>query len=232
MERKQCCNRIPHSERAFFFKVPHPALLPKPKQAYGLQLHSWIYVFGVPARRRKSTRSDSQPRDALSLLFSFPALQPFMPCREHAPPKQYLHGDSLYIDQPSRCASAVCPFFFFSPSTFLFCLYLRGLWTMTTVVRRQQTRGSPLRGLRSPRQHSWLYKHWPRSAPAYQRISQEVQKAFLLCCYCCCYSSGCQPASVYRWKQVHLLRLLPPPIQADRNRTQPLYIHTHNRATP
>lgn len=82
-------------------------------------------------------------------------------------------------------------------------------WFFETVTRverqHQQIRGFPPHGLQSPRQHSWVDKHWAR---AYQRISQEVWKVFLLCCCRRCYSSGCQPGSVYRWKQVRLLYLL------------------------
>lgn len=125
-------------------------------------------------------------------------------CNNSCPVERTLHPNRitmvtqiLYIDQPLRCVSVCLSFFH---------LYLTGLWTVTTFERyRQQIRGFLLYGLWSPRQQ---WKHWPRLEPAYQRISQEVLKAFLGCCYCCCYSSGCQPASVYRWEQVHLLHLL------------------------
>lgn len=196
-ERKQCRNHIPHSERGLNIQ---PSLSLTNINKLTVFIHSWIYVFGFPARKCKSTSSDSKARDALS-LFCLCQL-----CSHSCPVKCTLHPNTvsmvthiLDIDQHLRCACVL-----FS------LLYLSSLWTVTS----QQIRGFPFTA--SVAQTTFLSRQ--TLAQPYQRISQELHKAFLPCWYCCCYSSGCQPVSVYGWKQVH--RQYYP---LARNRSQCLY---------
>lgn len=89
---KRCVAITFHNLREALKVQPCPSFtnINKP---YGFAAHSWIYVFGVRARKCKSTSSDSEPkgRPALFSLFSVS----FMPWSGvYAPPKQYLHGDT------------------------------------------------------------------------------------------------------------------------------------------
>lgn len=88
------CVAITFHNRSEALKVQPCPSFTNINKPYGFAAHSWIYVFGVPARKCKSTSSDSEPKGRPSLFSLFSHVS-FMPqSGEYAPPKQYLHGDT------------------------------------------------------------------------------------------------------------------------------------------
>lgn len=134
---------------------------------------------------------------------------------------EYLHGDTHTVYRPTLKVRVTVRLFFNR-------LYLSSLWTVTTVERqRQQIRGFPLHGLWSPRQHSWVDKHWPRHELAYQRISQEVQRLSLRVVVVVAIVvavSQWMCAGESRYAYCTCFYLISSMKTSDRNRTPSLYV--------
>lgn len=101
-------------------------------------------------------------RDALFLFCLSQLCSHSCPVWVHTPPKQCLHGDTHTGYRPTFKV-CVRPFFLSLslPKQPLNC-------------DKSADKGFPLYGLRSPRQHSWVDKHWPSHTRGSPRNSKRL----------------------------------------------------------